>query len=519
VWWITLDKVIFSDKITKMSRIKRISLGLALAVIVFSVIGYFLFTYMQVFSFIKNPHGADFLTSSQFEENKVRVKNALRDIDKVSEADIVRGFWYTYIDKYGESHVYYFDAEILAGLAMSDKDLQAYVERLSQSEISSADSIRELSYKELPDNLQFHNAIYGSRESSDTIGLISMLELKLEMDSYSESDLEKLIYLYELKALYEKRDKIQLLLCKDYAKRCDSGIAVTLVGKVIDGFGEGIQGARVEVLSRLGVKPVLTNMLGEYHIQMSVQEMEKIRLRANKRNYSDGVVSTIALSLNKKVYSMDDLILTSPINIITINTQERIVTGEDNTFDIENKSYIVKTKQSKYTIPFDSIVHKDGSSYAGIVDVYLYEFAKGEVPESLMAIDTFDDVRGYAGNLMKTFGMPYIQFFSPDGEELHVFKTNPMKLEYKIYNMDALYTNQDKIYEELTQEDMIYLAMASGSDGYPIDRLFLIQHDMLRFPAFWVFDRTKGIWENVGVRVIDPSGIIESIFYTINDSS
>jgi hypothetical protein len=59
---------------------------------------------------------------------------------------------------------------------------------------------------------------------------------------------------------------------------------------------------------------------------------------------------------------------------------------------------------------------------------------------------------------MKTFGMPYIQFFDADTDkELFIYSSNPMILQNQIYHMKELYENYDQIYTEVTLEDMEYL--------------------------------------------------------------
>jgi hypothetical protein len=177
----------------------------------------------------------------------------------------------------------------------------------------------------------------------------------------------------------------------------------------------------------------------------------------------------------------------------------------------------VTTPNSTYEIPQGAVVDASGKSYQGPIDIYLYEFTKGNPPESLMQVDTFDAVMGFAGDLMKTFGMPYIQFFTQEGVELHVMKSKPMVLTYRIADMEALRTNHDQIYSELTERDMQLLVEASRGNPYVVDREFLINNQLLRFPAFWVFDRKRGVWDNVGVSVLDTQGTISTIFYTIRD--
>ena len=113
--------------------------------------------------------------------------------------------------------------------------------------------------------------------------------------------------------------------------------------------------------------------------------------------------------------------------------------------------------------------------------------------------------------------MPYIQFFPQDGVELDVLKSKPMVLTYRIADMDALRENIDQIYSPLTEKDMQLLVEASRGQPYVIDREFLINNQLLRFPAFWVFDRKRGVWDNVGVSVLDTQGTITTIFYTVRD--
>jgi hypothetical protein len=247
--------------------------------------------------------------------------------------------------------------------------------------------------------------------------------------------------------------------------------------------------------------------------------MEKIRIRATKRNFSDGFAEVAILTSAgaRKIYAVDDIHLETPITIVTVDYAHRTVTGEHNMFNPDG-TVTIKTPRSTYQIPPGAIVGKDGVPYSsGPIDVYLYEFDKGRPPGSLMQLDTFDQVIGYAGNLMKTFGMPYIQFFTTDGVELEVRKSKPMVLTYHIANMQELRTNSDHIYQPLTESDMQFLVDASRGEPYRIDRQFLIKTNMLRFPAFWVFDRKRGIWDNIGVSVLNAQGTIQSLFYTVRD--
>ncbi len=438
----------------------------------------------------------------------------------VTPVSIANGFWYTYVDAEGNEHVLYFDPTTLAKEDLSDAELRHLTEVMSKSRITERSNMRVVPAMELPSDLQFHNAVYSFGSSGATT-----LDMKRTLSDServkggkaTSDELFQLSYLYELEGNYAERDRLNKENCARFKVRCDDGSAITVSGRVVDNSGSPISGARVEVVSRPDAKPALTDAGGLYTLKTGAKKMEKMRFRASKRNFSDGYADAILITDGIKALSADDIVLESPIRIVTVDFMKKTVTGTENHFAADG-TVIVKTSNSTYEIPSGAIVRKDGKPYtAGPIDVYLYEFTKGNPPESLMNVDTFDQVMGYAGDLMKTFGMPYIQFFTEDGVELDVLKNRPMTLTYKIADMDALRANQDRIYEPLTDKDMELLIEASRGQPYRIDREFLINNQLLRFPAFWVFDRKRGVWDNVGVSVLDTQGTIRTIFYTIRD--
>ena len=276
-----------------------------------------------------------------------------------------------------------------------------------------------------------------------------------------------------------------------------------------------IAGASVSVLGHELEKDVLTNDKGAFSLKLSAKPMEKIRVSAVKRNFSEGVASVIVVGPGKTDYRTGNIILGSPITIVTVDTVKHTVTNPKDEARPDG-SFVIHTSNSTYEIPNGAIVKGDGTPYRGVVDVYLYEFTRDTVPQNLITLDTFDQVMGYAGDLMQSFGMPFIQFFTDKGEELHVMSEKPMLLTYKIPGMKDLRNNTDGFpYGKVTDDDMQLMIDASrGYPGFPITREFLIKNNLLRFPPFWVFDRQKGVWDNVGMRVLDTAGTIQTIFYT-----
>ena len=457
----------------------------------------------------------------QISQEHDRLVQSLSRLKNVSSADIVNnGFWFSYKDKDGNESVYYADLDALAAQHLTDAQLRELMTEIGSSTMMAKSTINDVPAQQLPPELQFSNELYQSSVGgTSSLTLEQTLRQQLRQATTSET-LFELSYIDELDGNYAERDYLNRENCRLYRSRCDTQHNITLTGTVYDDQKNPIEGATVNIVSQPDVKAVTTDVHGAYAINLQANSMEKLRIRAYKRNYSDGYADTLVLTdSSKKIYAMQDISLEAPITIVTIDFAHKAVTGAGNTFNTDG-SVTLRTSQSTYQIPKGAIVHSDGSPYTGgTVDVYLYEFTKGNPPTSLMQLDTFDQVIGYAGNLMKTFGMPYIQFFSPSGEELDVLKSDPMVLTYKIANMDDLRNNTDKIYVPLTDADMQTLINASASGQYPIDRSWLISHNMPQFPAFWVFDRKRGVWDNVGVSVLDTSGTMKSMFYTIRDNT
>lgn len=458
---------------------------------------------------------------ARISRNETRLRSALTGISGLSSTDLANGFWYTYRDGDGNESVFYFDLRFAAEDDLSDEQIERLKRSISESSVASARALADVTEASLTPELRFHNALYESTlGGSSTVMIGNELKQKIQEGSATSDDLFRLSYLSELEGDYATRDALNHQNCEAFNERCSDPITLTLKGMVVDAKGDPVQGASVDIVSRPQVASVTTDHKGEYAIQTGAKEMEKIRIHAHKRNFSDGYTDHVVLAgtPNSKTYQLDTIQLESPLSIVTIDHAKKSVTGIGNRYSADG-SVDITTSQSTYHIPAGAIVRRDGTPYTGdVIDVYLYEFTKGAPPPNLLEVDTFDEVMGYAGDLMKSFGMPYIQFFSLDGEELHVLSSNPMSLTYRIPDMDALYQNTDRIYRELTDADMEFLVRASAGGGLPIDREFLIANQMLQFPAFWVFDRARGVWDNVGQAVLDTQGTIRTVFYTLRST-
>lgn len=436
-------------------------------------------------------------------------------VPELSEFQIQQGFWYARGDG-AEEDIFFMDVATLVDEGVSDAEARRLAGSIRESRIANREAMRVLRNDELPTQMQFHNSIYTFGETGNMRTLRAELQAMRDSGEYTADDLFRLSYLYELEGNYDARDAVRALSCEEFGTQCAGDVTVSITGSVVSGDGTPVQDAGVSILSRPDVPQTRTDENGTFTFEVSVSELEKLRIGAAKRNFSEGVAALVIASTVKREYTLAPIVVESPIGIVTVDQQAGTITGDGNMF-LPDGSMVIRTPQSTYEIPANGIVRRNGEVYNGVFDVYLYEFTKDTVPESLLLVDTFDDVIGYAGDLMQTFGMPYVQFFAPDGEELHVLERNPMTLTYQIPHMQALFDNADNIYWPLTIADMQRLvdASASSRERYPITREFLIENGLINFPAFWVYDRNAGVWEGVGMRVNNLDGEIESPFYTL----
>lgn len=490
-------------------------LGWIILACVFIGVGYFGYDLYARYLAFTEMIRQDRIRAEEIANNRTRVLSALKSTG-VQSQEAVRGFWYTNKDAYGNENVAYFDPDALAQQPnLSDSQIKSSAGEVGASERVDRELMKPVAEKDLPPVLQFHNNLYSFGKGGKLPDIRSQLERVRASGKATAEQLWQLSYIYELEGDYAKRDELNQENCERFKVRCASEISIRIGGTVVDTSLRPIEGARISILGHSLEKDVLTDAKGAFSLKLSAKPMEKIRVSAVKRNFSEGVASVIVIGSGKTDYRTGNIILGSPITIVTIDTVKHTVTDpKDEAWP--DGSFVIHTANSTYEIPTGAIVKADGAPYKGAVDVYLYEFTRDTVPQNLITLDTFDQVIGYAGDLMQSFGMPYIQFFTDKGEELHVMSSKPMLLTYKIAGMKDLQNNTDGFpYGKVMDADMQLMIDASrGYPGFPITREFLIKNSLLRFPPFWVFDRHKGVWDNVGMRVLDTSGTIQTVFYT-----
>lgn len=482
-------------------------------------LGYFGYTAWQVY---QGAHGkaSTELTPAEIEKNKNKLTDAFANAG-ISYLNVTRGFWTRTLNADGVEELVFLSVDDLARRGLTEWQINEILTRLASSSVESRDSMRMVPQSELPKEYQFHNEIYTVARGTDEFVLKRQaLEDAVASGAYTAASLFELGYLYELEAKYKERDRLYAQACTEFGERCERDMTVTVHGRVVDAYDVPIVGARVSVVSVSQAPEVLTDTKGEYSLTLPVRTMEKVRVKASKKNYSDGVVQALVVTKERRDYTMDTITLSTPLVVVHVNNDVHTITGGEAQISADGAEFVTSSGFVTYYIPWDAIVRKDGLPYRGDIDILMYEFSKATAPDSLLVADVLTPELGFSGDVMVTFGMPYIQFFTPSGEELHVLKSHPMRLVQKMapIDMERLKSNSDAQAERgLTEQDLRALVDASTFGDYALTFEYLAKHHLDHFPAYWVFDRTAGVWDNIGMNVLDMDGTVETYFYTIND--
>ena len=341
-----------------------------------------------------------------------------------------------------------------------------------------------------------------------------------ELEKIPNKSIEKkefISYIYDLKWDYRKANQNREKTCLENKITCDKKNKIKIYWKVLDENDKPVFGAKVVLLNN-PKNFTISNSKWEYKIEMEYYPFSHLRFKSSKRGYSDWY-KTISFNNSNGSWERRDKL---NFNLTKAHYSEEIVKSEaSNLKKIRDRDYFVfETSQSKYLVPTDWLYYADWKKWEwDNLNVYMYEFKKSDKIDDLTNSDTFSPVFWYVWNLMKTFWMPYIQFFDNDTrKELFVYKSDPMILQNNIYHMQELYDNYDGIYEALTKDDMEFLVEYSKKQWwYPIDFDFLTQNNFLRWPAWWALDRNKWVWEAIPAKVLTVDGLIETRFYSIND--
>ncbi len=358
------------------------------------------------------------------------------------------------------------------------------------------------------------NKIFSVNVNDKSNNVFTKIKTLEKSDEIWIGNMELLAYLYDFTWDYSKWKEERKSICEKYKQKCDLEINVTASWTVIWLDWLPVKWAKIELLNDTTINTLSDNNWN-FSLNFKHSSFSHLRFKTSLTWYSDWF-STISLNNVKTKDSIFDInfIISKSDNITSINS----LNSENY---IKWRYYLIESENSKYYIPIKWLYYQDWNKFVwNNLDIYTYLFKKSSNMDSMLENDTFEPVYWYVWNIMKTFWMPYIQFIDKDTwKELFIKSSDPMILQNQIYHMKELYENHDKIYQELTKDDMLFLVQKSEELWwYPIDFDFLTQNNILRWPAWWSLDRVTWIWHNVWCRVVNVDWLVELPFYHIDDS-
>lgn len=355
-------------------------------------------------------------------------------------------------------------------------------------------------------DLQIYDSIHGYADGSNSKSLLKEIKTEIQnceaAGNCTTAQKRGASFLYALlgnfKAASDAATEAQM----------PSQTLVKIRGLVTTENNTPLHGAQISVLGK--TLKTTTAEDGSYQLEFLTYDLAKIRLKATHDNYNSGVIALNVLGTHEHNFTEQNFTLNPKLASVKLNLAQGTASSSNpnkvsvtvNT-DHDSVRYLLKTPVSEYQITPDQFFDASGKPFNGVVTAYLFEFDRDSDIQTILANDSFNEAVGYGTGLI-TYGMPLIAFFDSEGAVLHISKNKPLALTYEVPAKEEIKEYPSKI---------VTLQKLSNNHSDPfIDSKFLAEQE-IDFPTFWIFDFTKGIWQEEPFRV-NADSQIETIFYT-----
>ena len=400
------------------------------------------------------------------------------------------------------------------------KNLSEYIQTLFAEKY--VPNMSMLPENEMPLHHQYYNNNFFAFDGS-YITVKKEVFSNIESGKYSEEDLISGAFILGIEGKYAEAENMYNKLCTEHIDQKDlcTKEKIVIKGKATTDKNEPLVDVTITALGQ-GFETT-TDTDGNYILEVVTYPFKRLRIQATKRGYSlSGGTAFNVLENGSRQFSDINFILHSPLRVVTLNNQtKKVVRGTGAV--ATNQGFIIKTERSTYQLPYDAMIFEDEDYFNGEFDMFLFEFDRSSNLDNLLYNDIFSETMEYIGDLMQTYGMPFVMFVNSKGETIHVSSTNPMTLTYKTPETDAVdqeYENRETMLDKSWE----YLYQYSQKEGgYPLNIKVIREASQqmpdvdtdISFPEFWVRDHKTGLWRNVGMRFLQKKGIIESPFFTL----
>lgn len=355
--------------------------------------------------------------------------------------------------------------------------------------------VRLLNDWELPSNLQVHNSIllpYSWESYKETLSRLESIEDKTLEDNINLS------YIYDFWWDYEKSNKLKESL--EIEK-----INYTISWKVYNDWNF-LSWAKIEVLNYKDIY-TYSNENWEYSLSFESFPMTRLRYRASFDWFSDWYNDSFLIFdwNNQEIWNLD-------FTLHKFNSKKLIKNSDLNKWEVSIKSTI----WNEFIFEKNKVIDLNWKIYRWDFYAYIFEFNR-YTPwmENYLSLDNFDDLSWYNWDMMITNGMTYLMLTDLEWNELFVKKSNPI-VTNQIVDLDYLLNNSQNWTTKLTESQLDLILEKSKQDWYPIDNKFLTERWITWFAPWWVLNRTKWIWENRGIKLLNKDWLKQSLYYNID---
>lgn len=355
--------------------------------------------------------------------------------------------------------------------------------------------VRILEEDELDSSFQMHNDLLIPYNWENYFEKLDRLESKVNK---SVDDYKQLWYLYDFSWDYKKAN---ILKKENWIKSINYKVS----WKVFNQW-EPLSNVEIEVLNTW--EKVTTDDNWYYEIEFETYPLTRARFRARIDWFSDWY-NWVYIIFDSNNQSKEEL----NFNLHKYDTKELIKQE-----DLSN--WKIKTIESTIWNSFDFVewvvIDSNWEIYTKDFYAYIYEFDR-QTPgmENFLWLDNFDPVYWYSWDMMVTAWMTYMMMTTLDWEELFISKKNPIVTRQQI-NMDIQYNNDEEWTNALTKEQFELLLKKSKEPWYNIDRTFLEERWISGLSPWWVLNKTRWVWENRPIKIINKDWLKESLYYNVD---
>ena len=356
--------------------------------------------------------------------------------------------------------------------------------------------VRILEEYELPSNMRLHNNLLLPYNWESFLQTTNRLESK---ENKTLEDKQQLSYLYDFSWDYNK--SLVLKESIDIEK-----ITYKIEWRVFN-LWKSLKWAKIEVLNYDNIF-AYTNKKWEYHLEFETFPLTRLRLRASYEDLSDWYNWVYVVFDYDNQFSED-------INFsLHVSDTKELILWKDL---ISWNTKIVKSSLwNTFEFKEGVLIDIENKVYNWDFNVEIFEFNRNTPwMESFLTLDNFDEVYWYTWNMMITNGMTYLLITDVEWNELFISKKNPIITKQNI-DIDYLLNNSQNWTNILTKAQLELILQKSKEDWYTVDNKFLTERNITWFAPWWVLNRTKWIWENNWIKLLNKSWLKESLYYNID---